>query len=366
MSDSLALGHIARHNEGLAQAVVDSGAVPHLALCVQEPELPVKRAAVGCLADIAKHSLELAQAVADAGTIDHVAPLILSPDTKLKRNVCLCLGAMARNSVDLAELAVEAEIFPKILLLLRDPDDVVQRNACTAVREVAKHTPELAQLIVNAGGVGALVDYVASTRGPARLPGIMTLGYIAAFSEALALAVVEGKGIPPLAHALEVEEEDHIKAAAAWSLGQVGRHSSEHARSVAAAHVFPRLLAAYVSSISSDDLKTKAKRALKSVVQKCVDLPALQPLLQASTPLKVLKHVCGQYAKILPRDVAARREFVANQGFATLQKISSQPGSKLAGYIQTINNCYPPEIVQYYSPNFTTSVLDRIEAYPTK
>lgn len=34
---------------------------------------------------------------------------------------------------------------------------------------------QLAQLIVNAGGVGALVDYVASTRGPARLPGIMTL-----------------------------------------------------------------------------------------------------------------------------------------------------------------------------------------------
>jgi hypothetical protein len=48
---------------------------------------------------------------------------------------------------------------------------------------VAKHTPELAKLIVNAGGAAALVDYVKEAKGNARLPGIMALGYISAFSE---------------------------------------------------------------------------------------------------------------------------------------------------------------------------------------
>ncbi len=60
---------------------------------------------------------------------------------------------------------------------------------------MAKHTPELAQLVVGAGGVGALVDYVGATKGNTRLPGIMALGYIAAFSETLGLSVIAEKGL---------------------------------------------------------------------------------------------------------------------------------------------------------------------------
>merc|ERR1711862_39039 len=65
-----------------------------------------------------------------------------------------------------------------------------------------------------------------------------TLGYIAAFSETLALAVVVSKGIPPLKDALINEPEDHLKAASAWSLGQIGRHSPDHSRALAEADVF--------------------------------------------------------------------------------------------------------------------------------
>ena len=43
----------------LAQAVVDAGAVPLLVLCVQEPEISVKRIAASALSDIAKHSPEV-------------------------------------------------------------------------------------------------------------------------------------------------------------------------------------------------------------------------------------------------------------------------------------------------------------------
>lgn len=361
-----ALGYIGRHSGDLAQAIVDNGAVPLLVLCVQEPELTLKRISASSLSDIAKHSPELAQVVVDAGAINHLAPLITSTDAKLKRQVCQCLAQIAKHSVELAELVVEGEIFPKIFTLLKDLDEVVRKNAATTIREIAKHTPELAQLIVNAGGAGALVDYVNESRGNARLPGIMTLGYISAFSETLALAVIVSKGIPPLGHALEKETEDHIKAAAAWSLGQIGRHSADHAKSVADAGILPKLLDVYLDANSSDDLKTKAKRALKGIIQKCVHPPALEPLLHQNAPPNVLKYVCGQYAKILPNDIAAKREFVANRGLATLQKIQADAASKLGEFIQTINNCYPPEIVQYYSPDYASTFLDKIDNYATQ
>lgn len=362
-SAAWALGYIARHNGDLAQAVVDAGAVPLLVLCVQEPELSLKRIAACSLSDIAKHSPELAQTVVDAGAISYLAPLIQSPDAKLKRQVCSALAQIAKHSFELAELVVEGEIFPKVFNLLKDVDEVVRKNAATCIREIAKHTPELAQLIVNAGGVGALVDFVTEAKGNARLPGIMTLGYIAAFSETLALAVIVSKGIAPIAHALATEREDHVRAASAWSLGQIGRHSPDHAKSVADANVFPKLLDVYLASDSSDDLKTKAKRALKTIVEKCVYLAALEPLLLPETPQNILKYVVTQFAKVLPHDVAARRQFVSSLGLQRLLRIQAEPGSKLKEAIDTINACYPEEIVRYYSPNFPDSFSDKIENY---
>ena len=68
-----------------------------------------------------------------------------------------------------------------------------------APREVSKHTPELAQLLVNVGGVAAIIDYLGESAGAIRLPGIMTLGYVAAHSENLAMSVIVSKGVSQLA-----------------------------------------------------------------------------------------------------------------------------------------------------------------------
>lgn len=43
----------------LSRAVVDAGAIPLLVLCLQEPELSLKRIAASALSDISKHSAEV-------------------------------------------------------------------------------------------------------------------------------------------------------------------------------------------------------------------------------------------------------------------------------------------------------------------
>lgn len=296
-------------HSGLAQHVVDAGAVPLLVLCIQEPEITLKRISASSMGDICKHSPELAQSVVDAGAVAYLAPLILHPDAKLKRQVCGALAHISKHSVDLAEVVVEAEIFPNILNCLKDTDTMVRKNAAMCIREIAKHTPELAKLIVNSGGAAALVDYVFEAHGNNKLPGIMAIGYIAAFSETLALAAIVSKAIPPLKDALVTEPEDHIKAACAWTLGQIGRHTPDHARALAEGDVLRHLLACMVHEESSEDLKTKSKRALKAILAKCTHLQALQPLLRDS-PVKVQKYVLRQFAQLLPHDVEARRSFV--------------------------------------------------------
>lgn len=357
-----ALGYVARHNTELAQSVVDAGAVPLLVLCIQEPELSVKRIAASALSEICKHSPELAQTVVDAGAIAHLAQMILNPDSKLKRQVFSALSQIAKHSVDLAEMVVEAEIFPAVLTCLKDSDEYVKKNVAILIREVAKHTPELAQLIVNAGGVAAIVDYIGETGGNVCLPGIMMLGYVGAQSENLAMAVIVSKGVVALAIVFTEEPEDHIKAAAAWALGQIGRHTPEHAKAVAVANVLPKLLSSYLSPDASEDLQLKAKKALKNILQKCIHLPALEPLLHDAPP-NILKHVVAQFAKVLPHDAKARKIFVTSGGLKKVQEIKAEPGSSLHEYINTINNSYPEEIVRYYSPGYSEKLLDRIDQY---
>ena len=122
----------------------------------------------------------------------------------------------------------------------------VRKNAAACIREIAKHSNDLASIIVHYGGPGAIVEYLKECSGSARLPGIKTLGFISAFDETLALAVIAAKGIEPLKDALISEPEDEIKASSAWSLGQIGKHSSDHAKQLAEADVPSRLLAVQI------------------------------------------------------------------------------------------------------------------------
>jgi 3-methyladenine DNA glycosylase AlkD len=218
--------------------------VPLLILCVQEPYVPLKKVAATALSEISKHSEELAHRVADTeGAVKQLTLLIAHPDKNLKKQVCACLANIAKHSEELAMTVTEADIFPKILYCLKDTDEQVRKNAANCIREIAKQSSDLANIIVHYGGPGAIVDYLNHTSGAFKLPGIMTLGFIAGFDESLAMAVIVSEGIPPLCEALSPGNEDHVKAAAAWSLGQIGRHSPQHAKTLCEKNVPATLLA---------------------------------------------------------------------------------------------------------------------------
>lgn len=124
---------------------------------------------------------------------------------------------------------------------------------------------KLSAILVNAGGCSGIVDYINESQGGARLPGIMTLGYIAAFSETMAKAIVDAKGIPPLVDSLKPEYEDHVRFASAWTLGQIGRHSPEHAKAVADLNGLSVLVEAYKNQQSSEELKVQIGVTLEYV-----------------------------------------------------------------------------------------------------
>ncbi|XP_029680862.1 sperm-associated antigen 6-like isoform X1 [Formica exsecta] len=360
-----ALGYIARHNKSLAQTAIEAGAVSLLVLCLQEPELYIKQIGASAISDISKHSTELAQAVVDTGAIAFLAKTLTNPDAKAKRQVLLALSNIAKHSVELAEAVIEAEIFPDVLMHMAHPDENVGRVAAILTREICKHTLELAQLTANIGGIAALIELINISKSTTRLPAIMALGYIAGHSDQLAVAVIGSKGIVQLAIVLQEETEDHILAVTVWAIGQIGKHTAEHAKAVAVANILSRLLKLYSDPKSSEDLRAKCNTTLKQVLQKCMYIEALEPLLH-DVPLNILKYVLGQFSKILPNDAKARRLFVTSGGLKKVQEIQAEPGTTLSEYITIINCCFPEEIVRYYSPGYPDSLLEAVEQYQPK
>lgn len=116
--------------------------------------------------------------------------------------------------------------------------------------------------------------------------GIMALGHISSFSQALAAEVISSNALPPLVEALANEAEDHIRSATAWSLGQIGKHSPEQAKAVTEAGAMP-LLVTYLSyKGSSEDLQTKCEHALKVICNRLSHYPAIESLLQVHNASK--------------------------------------------------------------------------------
>ncbi len=81
----------------------------------------------------------------------------------------------------------------------------------------------------------------------------------------------------------------------------------------------------------------------------------------ADCPGEILHYVLHQFAKTLPNDPAAKKSFIQSGGLKKIQEIKSEPGQKLKQYVDEINALYPLEIVQYYSPGYEQTLLNKLE-----
>merc|ERR1712048_1300832 len=165
----------------------------------------------------------------------------------------------------------------------------------------------------------------------------------------------------PLMIALMGEKEDHIRSACAWSLGQVGRHSSDHARALAEADVLTELTNQMQDKDSSDDLVRKAKRALKAIITKCTHYSALEKLLSLA-PAPMQKHVLALVDYVLNSSGNSRKSFVKSGCLKQIQPLM-EIDPEMADMVTKINGNYPPEIVQYYSPGYSKSLIDQIDQF---
>jgi hypothetical protein len=236
----------------------------------------------------------------------------------------------------------------------------VRKAGASLLREIVKHTEELAQTVVDAGGATALVQYLKDPANDA-LSAVMAVGFIASFSQALAQALLQESAAPVMLSVFVATKQIHVKSAAARTLGQLGKHAPEQASQLTSRNALALLLDAHNDENAGQDLKLKTKRSLKFIIEKCNDIDALQPLIDPA-PDKIKKYVLEQISILLPKNPKAKAPFVASGAFQAVQKIEPPPGSKIQGYIEIINQCYPEHAVRFYSPHYQQELMQEVEA----
>jgi len=362
-----ALAALASHSAEIAWKVVKHGV---LTACIvpglHEPELSLKHACALAIAEIGKHDADLAHALVDAGAICQLCRALESHDARLKKNALHALACVSQHGVELAETVVEAEVYPGALLLLKDADPSVRKCAMELVKETCKQSVELAQLMVSVGMIGAAISYLEqSPKDTNCIPAVLALGFVAAHSESLATNVIVARSIHIFGEILKSSADKKVQSTVLWALSQTGQHSAEHARAIAIAEgVFESIGECCQSK--NEEMKDKAERCFKLILQKCTYLPALEPLLM-NERLSLNLQVCilGQFARVLPSETKFRKSFVTSACLKRIQEFEFEVGSVGKDHVLTINQCFPPEIVKYYSPGYSNTLLDRIDNYKT-
>lgn len=232
---------------------------------------------------------------------------------------CSTLANIAKHSVESADLVIGGGIFPEAINCLKDKEAGVRKSAAALIREIVKHTQVQAQTVIEFGGASALIQYLRPEGDNEPLNAIMAIGYISSFSQSLAMSLINENAAAVCLKTFTSSKLPSVKAAAGWALGQMGKHSPEHASSLTKHNVLELLLGTHLDSAATDEVKLKTKRALKLIIEKCAEIEALQPLINQA-PENILKYVLLQILKLLPKNPKARVPFVTSGGFEAVQK----------------------------------------------
>jgi hypothetical protein len=359
---------IAGHGEDLAQMVLEVEALAQLVICLDCSEISLKRAAAAALGSIAQHGPKYALSVAAAGAVGPLAR-ILAPggevlDLRLARHALCTLSQIALGGSELAVELIATGALPAVVRHLSSPDDLVQRFAASTLRDIACHDASLAKEVASTQHcLQLLVHAMQQSKGLNALPEIMALGHICAGSAVLAEAVIGAGALTALTVAIAHNPEEPVKCAAAWAVGQAGRHGAGQAQAVTESGALLALTGLEVAPTSSPDLALKCSKAACSVIAELESLPALDALLRMPVSSSVKLAVLARLFTILFIDSvgSTKTAFVQNGGLQLVQEMAeSENGSTYQEKVSQITVLFPIELVNRYSPAYNKALLEKL------
>ena len=81
-----------------------------------------------------------------------------------------------------------------IIYSLKDPENIIKKKL-HIVFEIDNKSPEYSKHVFESGGPSILVEFITNIKDDPRLYGILSLGFISAYSSELAMSIIRAKAI---------------------------------------------------------------------------------------------------------------------------------------------------------------------------
>ncbi|KAL1458127.1 hypothetical protein WDU94_008298 [Cyamophila willieti] len=378
-STAMALGNIARNNKVLAERIIQVDAVPDLIRMLSSKEPSLKHAAAFALDNLIKTGPELAEAVEESTVIPALVKNLQHDYHKIRSDAFQCLADMARQSPGMANKVATTQVISNTVQHLYYPDKEVQKNAANLLRDLCKHNLRFVDMVVNEGGLDAFLEIIDEEYGSKTLPAIISVGYMAAQSEELSRHIIAVFGITRLREILQNELQDsqektdnkqekqrknceeQLQVAAAWTLGQIGKHSVENVTSLSEEKVLLTLFDKTIQPSASDNLKHKCRNALNLLIPKCEDWTVLEVMFLGNDSEELWPSLLCAFSKIIPCDPHARRSFVRSHCLAKMIMIEEK--AEYLPYMRKIYDCFPDEVVDLESPNYLKYLMKTLKKF---
>ncbi|XP_025191306.1 sperm-associated antigen 6-like [Melanaphis sacchari] len=356
---------ITRLDVKLSQLIVNYGVLPQIVLCLKEQQQSLKLFALTALDEMAKNNEDLAVKIVDVPTLPHVIFFLMPNfvDKKVQKSALILIKNIVKHSLFLTENAIESNLFPEILLLMAHSDESIRNNSAKVIREVVKHSVQIAQMVVNSGGIDKLLNVISCSQELSPNPAVLALGYIAAMSPKLALEIIQSQVLMHLTAILKSDADKLTKAGVIWTLGMIGQHSAEHARSICSCDGLTNIMNVYMDSNLDNENKYKCIVALEQILKNCDDFNVLEKLLTPSVPIEIMIFILEKISKILPKNLQARRSFITNGHLKMIQNIKPHVNPELFQVIKAVNCCFPEDIIQMVAGDFPETVMKTVDKY---
>ena len=373
------LDTIAAQSEEFSNIIIECNEVfPALISCFEFSEVAVKRAAASVLGTLAAHGPRYAQSVWSHGAFPPlVSCLAAGPttepnqtahDVRLARHVLCALSQIVQGGKEVATSLVSLQCAALTSIsrcLHASNDDLVQRFAASVLRDVACHDAALAEEVAALPQALPLLIQLSQqvNKGLHTLPAIMAVGHIGAATPVLAEQVINADGLRCLATCIAHHPDEPAKCAAAWAVGQIGKHSSMHSQAVAESGALLALTGLEAAPTSTPELRAKCSKAAYLVIGNLNSMPALDALLRIPGLSPAVKTaVLDRLSTVLGQDPngTIKASFVQSNGLELVQQLGEEPCSMYATSVGAITALFPRELVNRYSPAYNRMMLERL------
>ena len=143
----ICLTEIAKHSEELAQSLLEKEIIPLLENYLQDHNVHLRRAVCGLLGQIAKHSVDKAEQV--CMTSESLSKLLLclqDPDLIVRKNSISCLWEIIRHPAEHVIIWLQKSKGPQMLIeYLWVASEMDKLPALLAIRDLGIHSDKLAE-----------------------------------------------------------------------------------------------------------------------------------------------------------------------------------------------------------------------------